>query len=103
MGNLCSMKPILRKLRNRIRHQLVGAAMGRLDAVDGKLDAIDGKLETLDTRLDRLQQELRDMRDLLETVLARSAASSELVAAALEDIARTESRLQEVEQVIGAH
>jgi chromosome segregation ATPase len=130
VGNLCPMSRFVRTVGFRIRERGLAPALDELRAVDdrlrqldarmdelhGRMQLLSGRLDDLDHKLDRLDGleggldkmsgdldgRLSELQDLLQVVLARSAASSERAITILEGAARNARRLDELEQALGA-
>jgi hypothetical protein len=82
------MTPLVRKLQDSLRQDVLAPTLDRFDEVE--------------RRLDGLEHRLTEIQGLLELVLARADSSNERSVAVMESTARNTRRLEDLEHALGA-
>jgi len=96
------VKNLLRRALARIEERFFGPVHSRLERVEKSLEGADSRLAVVESHIEELIRRMDEVQEVVETTMARVAASTERSLIVAESQARTERRVEEIERLLGA-
>lgn len=96
------MRELLKRVFARLEDRFLRPLHSRLDEVEKRLESADSRLAVVESHLRELIRRMDEVQQVVETTMARVAASTERSLVVSESQSRIERRVDDIERLLGA-